>query len=530
MSTTKENYLVARYTRLSREDGDKLESDSIVNQQRMIEDYCACHPGLSIVDDYIDDGCTGTNFNRPGFQQMIQDIESGKINCVIVKDLSRFGRDYIDMGHYLERYFPARGVRFIAINDGVDSLKGPYDMLLPLKNIFNTQYAKDISDKIRSSFRSKQRRGEFIGAFASYGYLKDPENHNHLIIDPVASKVVQAIFEMASQGMGQVRIAKKLNEDGIPCPSEYKRLMGDKYSNCHKLDSTHYWTYATIHRMLSNEMYLGNMVSNRSVRPTMHGKAKANDKDNWIVVPGTHEPIISQELWDTVQAQVNKNTREIDFKGNVSPFAGFLKCGDCGRALSKKSWSGKIWYSCGSYQRYGASVCTPHYIHHDVLEEIILKDLNRIIAVITDLKTLAEENRTTSPSFMRNDGEKKRLESALSRVQRLKQSSYEDYKDKLLSKEEFLRYKADYDRQEQELTHQLEQIDKQSQENILQETWVDKLIRLGKLTELDRATLAQTVKCIRVFEDNRIEITYLFSDSLRLLLEENDPGDEVITA
>jgi len=161
MTTTKENYLVARYTRLSREDGDKLESDSIVNQQRMIEDYCACHSGLCIVDDYIDDGCTGTNFNRPGFQQMIQDIESGKINCVIVKDLSRFGRDYIDMGHYLERYFPARGVRFIAINDGVDSLKGPYDMLLPLKNIFNTQYAKDISDKIRSSFRSKQRRGEF---------------------------------------------------------------------------------------------------------------------------------------------------------------------------------------------------------------------------------------------------------------------------------------------------------------------------------------------------------------------------------
>ena len=165
-----------------------------------------------------------------------------------------------------------------------------------------------------------------------------------------------------------------------------------------------------------------------------------------------------------------------------------------------------------------------------MLEEIILKDLNRIIAVITDLKTLAEENRTTSPSFMRNDGEKKRLEGALSRIRRLKQSSYEDYKDKLLSKEEFLRYKADYDRQEQELTHQLEQIDKQSQENILQETWVDKLIQLGKLTELDRATLAQTVKCIRVFEDNRIEITYLFSDSLRLLLEDNDTGDEVITA
>ena len=530
MKNTNEPFLAARYTRLSREDGDKLESDSIVNQQRIIEDYCASRPELNIVEDYSDDGCTGTNFNRPGFQRMIQDIEAGKINCVIVKDLSRFGRDYIDMGHYLERYFPSRGVRFIAINDGVDSLKGPYDMLLPLKNIFNTQYAKDISDKIRSSFRSKQKRGEFIGAFASYGYLKDPENHNHLIIDPVASKVVQTIFEMAAQGIGQVRIAKKLNEDGIPCPSEYKRLMGDKYSNSHKLDSTHYWTYATIHRMLSNEMYIGNMVANRSTRATMHGKAKANNKENWIIVQNTHDPIITRELWDTVQAQVRKNAREIDFNGNVSPFAGFLKCGDCGRALSKKSWKGTVWYSCGSYQRYGASVCTPHSIRHDVLTEIILNDLNRIISAVTDLKTLAENNHRSSSSANCQDSEKKRLESALARIQRLKQSSYEDYKDKLLSKEEFLRYKADYGRQEEELIHQLEQVDVQTQETILQETWVDKLIQFGELTELDRATIAQTVKHIRVFEDNRIEITYLFSDSLRHLLESDTLQNDQSTA
>ncbi len=522
MTTPEEAYRVAGYARLSREDGDRLESDSIINQQHVIEDYCASHPGLCLVDDYLDDGCTGTNFNRPGFQRMLRDIEAGKINCVIVKDLSRFGRDYIDMGHYLERWFPVHGVRFIAINDGVDSLKGPYDMLLPLKNIFNTQYAKDISDKIRSSFRSKQRRGEFIGAFASYGYLKDPENHNHLVIDPVASRVVEAIFEMAAQGLGQVRIAKRLNEDGIPCPSEYKRLMGDKYSNSHKLDSTHYWTYATVHRMLRNEIYIGNMVSNRSVRPTMHGKAKANDRDSWIVVTGTHAPIISPELWATVQAQVSQNTRALDFKGNVSPFAGFLKCGDCGRALSKKSWGEKLWYSCGSYQRYGPSVCTPHYISLEVLEEIVLEDLNHIISAVPDLRILAEENRMSSPSLLQKDSEKRRLESALTRVQRLKQSSYEDYKDNLLSKDEFRRYKADYDRQEQELSRQLEQLIAQAKELVPPETWVDKLVQLGKLTELDRATLAQTVQCIRIFEDKRIQITYLFSENLRSLLEERN--------
>ena len=519
MANIKRLYRVGRYKRLSREDGDKLESDSIVNQQYVIEDFCSRHSELEIVGDYTDDGYTGTNFNRPDFQRMIADIEAGKVDCVIVKDLSRFGRDYIDMGYYLERYFPAKGVRFIAVNDGVDSLNGPYDMLLPLKNIFNAQYARDISDKVRSSFKAKQRRGEFVGAFASYGYLKDPENRNRLIIDPVAAKVVQRIFDMAANGIGQVRIAKALNEEHIPCPSEYKRLMGEKYSNNHRLESTHYWTYATVHRMLHNEMYIGKMVSNRSVRPTMHGKAKANHKSEWIIVPDTHEPIISQEVWNTVQAQISNNSRPIDFKGNVSLFAGFLICGDCGRAMCKTTWNNRVTYSCGSYHRYGSSVCSSHYIRQDTLTAIILEDLNRIITDVSDLKQLAEQSRASSPTSIRINSERRRLSAAITRVQHLKKGAYEDYRDKLLSKEEFVRYKADYDRQESELTRQLEQLDKENATDILEQSWADKLVQMGKLTELDRATLAQTVKTIRVFENKRIEITYLFSDKLRAVLE-----------
>lgn len=508
----------ALYERLSREDGDRLESDSIVNQQRMLEDYCSRHPEFHVVDHYSDDGFTGTNFDRPAFKRLLKDIEAGRVSCVIVKDLSRFGRDYIDMGHYLERYFPARGIRFIAVNDGVDSERGPYDMMLPLKNVFNAQYAKDISEKVRSAFEVKQRRGEFVGAFASYGYLKDPDRRNHLIVDPVAGAVVRRIFEMAASGMGQVRIALTLNEEKVPCPSEYKRLMGEKYTNSKKLESTHYWTYATVHRMLRNEMYLGNMVQHRSVRPTMHGKAKKADPSEWIIAKGTHDGIISQELWDTVQAQIAKNTRTPDFEQNVGLFAGFLRCADCGRAMVKTQRGGVIHYSCGSYRRYGASICTKHYILQKDIEEIILNDLNRVIEAVSDLRTLAEENREADTFAKNKAGECKRLEAALNRIQRLKQGCYEDYQDKLLSREEFLRYKADYDQQEQTLVQQLERA-KAEDENPLEQPWVEELLRRGQLTELDRPTVAQTIKEIRIFEGQKIEITYLFSDALRVLLE-----------
>ena len=514
----------ALYERLSREDGDRLESDSIINQQRMLADYCALHPEFQVVDHYSDDGYTGTNFNRPAFKRMLSDIESGRITCVIVKDLSRFGRDYIDMGYYLERYFPAHGVRFIAINDNVDSQQGPYDMLLPLKNVFNTQYAKDISQKVRSAFTVKQNRGEFVGAFASYGYLKDPETHGRLIIDSVAGNVVQRIFQMAASGMGQIRIAQTLNEERIPCPSEYKRLMGEKYTNSRKLDSTRYWTYATIHRMLQNEMYLGNMVQRRSVRPTMHGKAKALDSSQWSIVPGTHEALISRDLWDAVQAQVCQNTRTLDFEQNVSPFAGFLKCGDCGRSMAKTRWNSKTYYTCGSYKRYGAMACTKHYILQDDLERIILNDLNCIIGTVNDLQKIAAENKAASPTERNTANEAKRLEAALTRVRKLKQGAYEDYRDKLISREDFVRYKQDYDHQEETLAIQLEQLKTPNDTVSQTKPWIEKLLQLGRLEELDRETIVQTIKEIRIFEDKHIDIQYLFSEALRDVLECNKGG------
>lgn len=204
---------------------------------------------------------------------MEEDIRGGRVNCVLVKDLSRFGRNYIEVGRYLEREFPARGVRFIAINDHVDSAAGRYDMLLPMKNIFNTQYARDISDKVRSAIRTKQERGEFVGAFASYGTGRTWTTTTACSSPPPAAQVVRRIFDLFEQGYGKLRIAKTLNQESIPSPSEYKRILGERYRNGRRMDKTTYWTYATVHRILQNQMYAGNMEQGRSLRLTMHGRA-----------------------------------------------------------------------------------------------------------------------------------------------------------------------------------------------------------------------------------------------------------------
>lgn len=512
----------ALYTRLSREDGDKPESDSIANQRALLEDFAARQPDLQVFGQYSDDGFTGTNFQRPDFQRMIADIEAGKVNCVIVKDLSRFGRDYINSGRYLERWFPEHGVRFLAVNDHIDSENGPYDMLLPFKNVFNEQYARDISHKVKSAMQAKQRQGAFIGAFASYGYRKDPDNHNKLLIDPCAATVVQRIFSLYEQGNGKIRIAKLLNKEGVPCPSEYKKLNGERYHNGQKLGKTTYWTYATIHRILKNQMYIGNMEQGRAPRQIMHGKAKQLDRSQWTVVEGTHEPIISRQQWDRVQALLSKDTRTPAFEQNVSPFAGFLRCGDCGRAMSKTNHPGGVYYCCGSYKRYGPSTCTRHGISHQELEQIVLDDLNKIIGVVGDLKLLAEE---VAPERKVRDirAGRERIQTNLDRIYHLKKSTYEDYRSDLISRKDFLRYKEDYTRQEEALSSQLAQLEQEQPENIFERPWIASLLKHGKLTELDRTTMAETVKEILVFEDRHIEIIYLFSDELGILssMEEN---------
>lgn len=518
-------YNVGIYARLSRDDGDKIDSDSIVNQLRMLQDFCERFDDMVIADQYVDDGYTGTNFNRPDFQRLLTDVEAGRINCVVVKDLSRFGRDYIDTGEYLERYFPARNVRFVAINDNIDSNRGAYDMMLPVKNIFNAQYAKDISAKVKSAFDTKRKQGQFIGAFCSYGYAKDPAMRNRLVIDPAAAKIVQRVYALFESGMGKDSIAKLLNDESIPCPSEYKRLMGASYYNGKKLTSTTYWTYSTIDRMLANQIYAGDMVQAKHVRATMHGKPKKQAADQWIVVEGTHEAIIPKAQWNRVQALRGCTTRAVDFSTKDNPLSGLLKCGDCGRGMVHRRYKDKEYYACGSYERYGPSACSKHRIEKQRIEEIILDDLNRVVAQISDLRALLT---SASAEVVQAQGlrEKDRLQKALERILKLRKGIYEDYKDGIISKEEYVDYRADYDNKEKQLRAQMAQLDDVAQQGgFLEATWAKELLVRGCLTTLDRIVIAETIQSILVFADGRIEISYRFAEELSALFADGKAGE-----
>ncbi|BFK28479.1 recombinase family protein [Blautia producta] len=517
---------VAIYIRLSREDGDKEESDSVGNQRKLLTEYVAKKEDFILYDIYVDDGYSGTNFNRPSFQKMIADIEDGKVNCVVVKDLSRFGRDYIDTGRYLERYFPELGVRFISVTDSIDSMKQAYDMLLPIKNIFNEQYARDISKKIQATVKSKQKAGEFIGAFTSYGYKKSPVDKNKLVIDDYAADVVRRIFSLYIQGYGKQRIAKLLNSEGILCPAEYKKVNGENYKNCNRLESTTYWSYSTINSILHREMYVGNMVQGTK-HQRMRSKQKKMPKEEWIIVENTHEPIIDKETWEKAQSLLQKRTRELGLETNKNIFAGFVKCGDCGRAMTKNMWrraDGSKTYSlyCGTYKRNGKQYCTPHTLPMAVLEDIVLGDLKAIVDSVDNLKELVQSQSFTASKVKRiADTELSKIKAELERVKRLKKSIYEDYREELISKEEFLSYREDYLKKEELYSKQIEALEEKKKDNVTEDVfetpWIKRLLELKDIETLDRDIVVEMISEIKVYENRKIKITYNFGNELEHL-------------
>lgn len=521
-------FKAALYLRLSKEDGDKEESDSIGNQRELLKGFLFAQEDIVVEDIYIDDGYTGTDFRRPNFQRMIADIESGKINCVIVKDLSRFGRDYLESGRYIQRYFPEKKVRFIAVNDHVDSQKSDYDMMLPIKNLFNEQYARDISTKVQSAFKVKQRNGEFVGAFPSYGYQKDGYDKHKLIIDPYAARIVQKIFELYIRGYGKVKIAHILNEEGILCPTAYKHANGENYKNCNKLPSSLYWTYATIDHVLKNEMYLGHMVQGKTKR-NMHCRPEYVERENQIVVRNTHPAIISEDVWDKAQAQLKRNARGIDFKRQTSIFAGFLKCGDCGRAMCKKSYTDRngrhyCSFSCGTYSHGGKKYCTSHTIREEALLAVVLDDLNIILQSVKDLdKLVKRQSRRIPCAFAFSKKEVEKLLSELEKIKKRKREIYEDFKEGLLSKDEYLAYREDYLTAEKNLEKKLciskDEIKKHEKEDVFQSRRIKRLLDTHSIAGLTRELIVEMVDCIYIYEEKRIKIVYNFSDELESLFK-----------
>lgn len=535
-STILDLFDVAVYIRLSREDGDKEESDSVGNQRKLLLEYIKKREDLKLYDIYVDDGYTGLHFNRPSFQRMLADIDAKKVNCVIVKDLSRVGRDHIETSRFLERVFPEKGVRFISVTDNIDSHQQAYDLILPIKNLFNEQYARDISKKVYTAIKAKQQAGEFIGAFASYGYKKSSTNKNKLIIDEPAAAVVRRIFSMYLEGYGKRTIASHLNAENIPCPSVYKRLNGENYSNCHRLESTTYWTYSTIHTILQREMYTGHMVQGK-MHQQMKGKARPVAQKDWIVVPDTHDAIIDPDTWNKVQLLLRRQHRDLGLNKNNSIFAGFLQCGDCGRAMAKKFFRRKsgMEYSfyCGTYQRHGKKYCTPHTIPSRVLEQIVLRDLKLIVQNIDDLqKIVAQQTEQFTEKTKSYEKHIAQLEHELERLKMQKKSVYHDYKEDLISREEFVEYHADYLEKEKHLQKKIDLLqevqDQQPEQVVLENPWIRRLLELQDIAALDRNIVLEMIDCITVYENHRIVIRYHFSDELESLLPETYVEQEQI--
>lgn len=375
-----QHYKAALYCRLSVDDGNFGGSVSIETQKILLEQYCKDHK-ITDYKFYCDDGCSGTNFDRPSFKKMLSDIDEGKINLVIVKDLSRFGRNYVEAGMYVQR-FTDSNIRFIAADDNYDSLVNSDDLLFPIKNVVNEMYARDVSKKTKAAKKAKARDGQFIGSKAPFGYKIDPNDRHHLIVDEPAAQVVKRIFRLASEGVGYNKMAKIFREEKVLTPIAYFNLNNPDYFKSDYWRKEFDWHVTSIRAILNNEVYLGKLVYGKQRNKSMKSKEKVrNPKEDWIVVENCHEPIITQELWDTVHKILNAKHRPAK-AGEVQMFAGLLYCSDCGHCLTysqkqRKDGSYHGAYSCWMYKTHGKEYCASHYITFDTIYELVRIDIQR---------------------------------------------------------------------------------------------------------------------------------------------------------
>lgn len=452
-SPAQARWRVGLYIRLSREDGDKPESESIGSQKALLQKYADEHPEMQVFEIYADDGWSGTDFNRPAFQKMLKDAANKKINCVIVKDLSRFGRNYVEAGKYLETVFPLFGVRFIAVNDQIDSAANPSsvnNIIVPFKNIINDEYCRDISVKVRSALDIRRKQGKFIGSFAAYGYKKDETDRGKLIIDEEAAKIVRLIFKRFMEGASISGIARELNANSVPNPSAYKKQKG---LNCNRGTSGGLWVDTTVRRILSNELYIGNLVQkkNEVISYKIH-KTRTVEAPNRIVAENTHKAIIPRADFERAQNLLARDTRVSPKTRRLSVFSGFVKCADCGRAMQKRTvvQPNKTYeyYVCSTYKKLDKTACTKHAIRADLLEEIVLTVLNKYIEIAVNFDRLSAKVRLAQ----KNSEYSKRLATELNakradyeKAQKMLIDIYPDFKSGLLSREQYLALKEKYE-------------------------------------------------------------------------------------
>lgn len=525
----------ALYIRLSKEDGDKQESYSVTSQREILKEYVKQHPDIEIFDYYIDDGWSGTNFDRPSFQHMMDDINSGKINCVIVKDLSRFGRNYTDAGYYLDNVFARLNIRFVALNNGVDSVSNNMNaatkcITVGVQNVINESVAATTSVNVRGTLNVNRSQGKFIGSFASYGYQKDPDDHHRLIIDEEAATVVRQIYKWFLEGKSIIGITKELNKNCIPNPTVYKQQKGWNYVNSSsKGDGL--WCDSTVRRMLSNEMYVGNMVQGKNTTISYKIKqCKAIPKEDWIIVKGTHEPIISQDDFDTVQSMFTRHIRTAPSKTEVDLFAGFVKCANCHRAMSKKTnrhtYGTYKYYRCITSNKMLTGSCKGHSVRIDKMENAVLLTIQMLIKTAISLDEVLQKINNKSKKNSGVELLKKSLNNQISERDKYKKMQldlYPDWKNGVISREEYLSLKQSMTEKIQYLEEKIECITKTIKERedgvSSDNEFLVHFKKYGNIDKLTRPLLNELVDSILVHEDGNITINFKFKDAYEQLIE-----------
>lgn len=529
---------VAVYIRLSVEDGDKVESNSISNQRMLLNDFLSDNSEFNLYDYYIDDGYSGTDFERPAFKKMLKDMNDKKFNTIIVKDLSRLGRNYIEVGNYIERIFPLFNIRFIAVNDSIDSYKDPKsinNVIVPFKNLLNDEYCRDISNKIRSVLEVKKKKGEYVSALAPYGYIKDPEDKHHLIIDNESANVVKMIFEMSLQGYGRYTIAQKLNELGILNPYGYKMLVIKKKKGIQK-DNDKYkfaWDMTVVKNILADQTYCGDTVQNkgRLISYKIHKHIK-NPKNEWIIVKNTHEAIIDRETFERVQIGIiNRDTRA-GKDGKISIFAGHLKCADCKRAMNKKQagqYKGKprknYYYMCSTYMRRSRNLCSKHTIRNDVLEEAVLKMVKLQIELVVDYDKILKELQKASQTDYRKKVIEDNIiksEDELKIQKKLRKLAYEDWKLEKITEDEYVEYSSSYTSVitliENNIKNLYEELDNYTEKEEKNE-WIENFLEYKNIKELSRQVVDELIDEIYVYENGRIQIKFRYEEQYKEAME-----------
>lgn len=520
------------YVRLSHEDGDKEESNSVTGQKELIRDYFSCHPELLECGMKVDDGFTGSNFERPGFQEMMVEVKAGKINCIVVKDLSRFGRNYLDAGEYIEKIFPFLGVRFIAINDNYDSLHhnaSSDDLIIPFKNLINEAYCLDTSIKIRSQLEIKRKRGDFIGSFAVYGYKKDPENRHQLIVDDYAADVVRDIFHWKLEGISAGDIADRLNAAGIASPMGYKKSQGIRFSTPFCVNEQSRWIAVTVLRVLKNAVYMGVLEQGKNTTPNYKvNKRISKPSDEWVAVPDAHEAIIDRFDFETVQKVLTLDTRTSPGHGGVELFSGMVVCGECGAAMLRKTVpAGKkkyVYYVCAAHKNEKS--CSSHSLRTTGLEEIILEALKFHIGEVVTLSNLLEMTET---AYLQKAAIRKlqmRLDKKQEEVDRNKMlgcTLYENLMDKIIDREEYENLKKLYNSRAAEAEEKTniirEQMNYELENSTKGRDWMGQFRKHQNIVALDRSIVVSLIERVLIFKDQRVEIVYRWHNEYQWQLD-----------